>query len=188
MMAMGFDSQNDIKTWQGLQWEPAFQTKSPYFDGIGHTEIHERGTFTYQAMTGAKSMVAKMVGKGSQYQIATKDSEGNFLNGSNTYKLTVPSNVPVNNYWSICVYDVKNRSLIQNGTPKSSTGSHLDLDVNADGTVDLFFGPEKPEGVNEDNFVLTNNNEGWFTYFRFYGPLQAYFDKTWAPNDFIKVK
>jgi hypothetical protein len=62
------------------------------------------------------------------------------------------------------------------------------LDVNADGTVDLFFGPEKPEGVNENNFVLTNNNEGWFTYFRFYGPLQAYFDKTWVPNDFIKVK
>ena len=188
MMAMGFDSQNDIKTWQGLQWEPAFQTKSPYFDGIGHTEIHERGTFTYQAMTGAKSMVAKMVGKGSQYQIATKDSEGNFLNGSNTYKLTVPANVPVNNYWSICVYDVKIRSLIQNGTPKSSTGSHLDLDVNADGTVDLFFGPEKPKDVNENNFVLTNKNEGWFTYFRFYGPLQAYFDKTWVPNDFIKVK
>jgi len=184
MMTQGFDAQEDIKTWEGLQWESAFQTQSPFFDGEGHTETHERAAFTYQAMTGAKSMVAKMVGKGSQYQLASRDSEGNYLNGSNTYKLTVPPNVPINNYWSVCVYDVKIRSLIQNGTPKSSTGSHLDIDTNEDGSVDLYFGPEKPEGVEETNFVLTNKNEGWFTYFRFYGPEQAYFDKTWAPNDF----
>jgi len=82
---------------------------------------------------------------------------------------------------------VKIRSLIQNGTPKSSTGSHLDIATNEDGSVDLYFGPEKPEGVEETNFVLTNKNEGWFTYFRFYGPLEAYFDKTWTPNDFEKI-
>ncbi len=48
-------------------------------------------------------MVGKMVGKRSQYQLTSKDHDGNFLNGSNTYKLTVPPNVPINNYWSICV-------------------------------------------------------------------------------------
>jgi len=36
--------------------------------------------------------------------------------------------------------------------------------------------------------VLTNKDEGWFSYFRFYGPEEAYFDKTWAPNDFEKIK
>ncbi len=187
MMAVGFDAQGDIKTWEGLEWESAFQTQSPYFDGLGHTETHERAAFTYQAMTGAKSMVAKMVGRGSQYQLASKDGSGEFLNGANTYKLTVPANVPVNNYWSIAVYDTETRSLIANGTPKSSTGSHLDLVVNEDGSVDLFFGPSKPQGVNEANFVLTKSGEGWFAYFRFYGPLDEYFDKTWVPNDFEKV-
>jgi hypothetical protein len=187
MIATGFDSQNDVKTWEGLQWESAFQTKSPYFDGEGHTEVHERAAFTYQAMTGAKSMVMKIVGKGSQYQLAAKDHSGEFLNGGNTYKLTIPANVPINNYWSICVYDTETRSLIDNGTSKSSTGSHLEIDKNADGTVDLYFGPEKPEGVAENNFVLTKKDEGWFAYFRFYGPEQAYFDKTWKPNDFVKV-
>jgi hypothetical protein len=44
-----------------------------------------------------------------------------------------------------------------------------------------------PEGVNETNFVLTKPGEGWFAYFRFYGPLDAYFDKTWVPNDFQKA-
>jgi hypothetical protein len=64
----------------------------------------------------------------------------------------------------------------------------LKIDVNDDGSVDLYFGPEKPEGVEETNFVLTNKDEGWFSYFRFYGPEEAYFDKTWAPNDFEKIK
>lgn len=187
MVAMGFDARQDIKTWEGLQWEPAFQTQSPYFDGLGHTEVHERAAFTYQAMTGAKSMVTKMVGKGSQYQLASKDRTGEFLNGGNTYRLTVPANVPVNDYWSIAVYETETRSLIANGTPKSSTGSQRDIDVNDDGSVDLFFGPEKPEGVSEENFVLTKPGEGWFAYFRFYGPLEPYFDKTWAPNDFERI-
>ncbi|MGD8236211.1 MAG: DUF1214 domain-containing protein, partial [Chromatiales bacterium] len=187
MVAVGFDAQQDIKTWEGLQWEPAFQTQSPYFDGLGHTEVHERAAFTYQAMTGAKSMVTKMVGKGSQYQLASKDRTGEFLNGGNTYRLTVPANVPINDYWSIAVYDTETRSLIANGTPKSSTGSQRDIDVNDDGSVDLFFGPEKPEGISEENFVLTKPGEGWFAYFRFYGPLEPYFDKTWAPNDFERI-
>ena len=129
-------------------------------------------------------MVAKMLGKGSQYQVATKDSDGSFFNGGQTYKLHVPAAVPVNNYWSIAVYDAETRSLIENGTPKSSTGSHLDLEQNADGTYDLYFGPSKPEGVKEENFVLTKPGEGWFCYFRFYGPEEAFFDKTWVPEDF----
>jgi len=187
MLAVGFDAQGNIKTWKGREWESAFQTQSPYFDGLGHTETHERAAFTYQAMTGAKSMVAKMVGQGSQYQLASKDEAGEFLSGANTYKLVVPANVPINNYWSIAVYDTETRALIANGTPKSSTGSHLDIDLNDDGSVDLFFGPEKPEGVNEANFVLTKSGEGWFAYFRFYGPLDAYFDKTWVPNDFENI-
>ena len=188
MIATAFDSQKEgIQTYKGLHWEPAFQAESPYFDGEGHTETHERAAFAYQAMTGAKSMVKKMVGKGSQYQLAAKDSSGEFFNGGNTYKLHVPANVPINNYWSIAVYDVETRSLIENGTPKSSTGSHLKLEENTDGSVDLFFGPKKPEGVQESNFVLTKPDEGWFAYFRYYGALETYYEKAWKPEDFEKV-
>ena len=95
--------------------------------------------------------------------------------------------MPINNYWSIAVYDTETRALIENGTPKSSTGSHLEIEQNADGTYDLYFGPSKPEGVKEENFVLTKPGEGWFSYFRFYGPEEAFFDKTWIPEDFEKV-
>jgi len=30
--------------------------------------------------------------------------------------------------------------------------------------------------------------KGWFTYFRFYGPKEAYFDKSWQLPDLDQVK
>jgi hypothetical protein len=35
---------------------------------------------------------------------------------------------------------------------------------------------------------LTLPNKGWFTYFRWYGPTQAFFDKTWKLPDIEKLK
>ncbi|MDX2348112.1 MAG: DUF1254 domain-containing protein [Nitrospirota bacterium] len=188
MVSLGYGAgRNGTVVYDGRQWEIVFQTQSPYFDGDGHLEVHERATFMHQAMTGAKGMVTKMVGKGSQYQLTAKDSGGNFFNGSNSYTLNIPKNVPINNYWSICLYDIETRSLIANGTPKSCSASISDLDQNSDGSYDLYFGTEKPEGVNDNNFVLTKDGEGWFTYMRYYGPEEAFFDKTWVPNDFEKI-
>jgi hypothetical protein len=59
--------------------------------------------------------------------------------------------------------------------------------VNEDGSVDLYFGPTPPKEANT-NFVQTVPGKGWFTYFRLYGPKQAYFDKTWQLNDLELVK
>ena len=56
--------------------------------------------------------------------------------------------------------------------------------VNADGSVDIFFGPTAaPEGK-ENNWVRTNADKGFFVVFRFYGPLEGYIDKTWVLDDF----
>jgi hypothetical protein len=61
-----------------------------------------------------------------------------------------------------------------------------DIVANADGSVDVYFGPEAPEG-HEANWVQTNPGEGWFAYFRFYGPTEPFFDKSWALPDFEKM-
>jgi hypothetical protein len=29
--------------------------------------------------------------------------------------------------------------------------------------------------------------EGFFMYFRFYGPLEPFYDKSWRPDDVVKV-
>jgi hypothetical protein len=53
---------------------------------------------------------------------------------------------------------------------------------NKDGSYDLYMGPEPPKGQ-EGNWIKTNAGEGFFVIFRFYGPTEPYFDKSYQlPN------
>ena len=62
------------------------------------------------------------------------------------------------------------------------------LVTNEDGTISIFMGPgEAPEGF-ENNFIKTTEGMRWFTYFRLYGPTEAYLDKSWPMNDIVEVK
>ena len=66
--------------------------------------------------------------------------------------------------------------------------NNVDLDLNKDGSVDLYFGPKPPKKGSRKNWTKTVPGEGWFTYFRLYAPTQPYFDKTWQLPDIKKVK
>ena len=59
---------------------------------------------------------------------------------------------------------------------------------NADGTVDLYFGPTAPSGKPKSNWIQTLPGKGWFSYFRLYGPTQAYFDRSWVLPDLEKIQ
>jgi hypothetical protein len=76
---------------------------------------------------------------------------------------------------------------LDNGQPFPSIGSLDDLKYNDDGSVDLYFGPELPEGAPESNWLKTVPGKGWFTLFRLYSPTQPFFDQTWKPGDFEKI-
>lgn len=132
-------------------------------------------------------MVTVMVGAGSQYQTTFRDSIGEYLVGENSYRLNVPADVPVNNFWSVAVYDTTTYSLIDNGTANSTRHSNMALDENDDGSVDLYLGPTPPES-GETNWVKTNPGTGFFLYFRYYGPTQEFFDKTWRPGDVERLQ
>ena len=54
---------------------------------------------------------------------------------------------------------------------------------NNDGSTDLYFGPKAPVGL-ESNWVDTSASKGWFVWFRFYGPKEPFFNKTWELPDF----
>ncbi|MBL4575973.1 MAG: DUF1254 domain-containing protein [Opitutaceae bacterium] len=132
-------------------------------------------------------MKTKAIGKGSQYVRSARDSNGDWLNGSNTYRLRVPANAPVKLFWSLTVYDFETRSQVQNKTNKGAVSSYDDLKKNADGSVDLYFGPKAPEGK-ENNWVQTLPARGWWVWFRLYSPTEAFFDKSWTLPDFEIVK
>jgi hypothetical protein len=59
------------------------------------------------------------------------------------------------------------------------------LEKNADGSVDVYFGPSAPSGK-ESNWVPTDANGKFEVLFRFYGPQKSLFDKTWKLLDIEK--
>ena len=152
-------------------------------EGLGGRNMDARTLFFYQATVNTPAMVLKMVGKGSQYAVATVDKDGEYLDGSKTYRLHIPANVPAKDFWSVVVYDPQTRSELQTGQPFPSKNNTRDkLVENSDGSVDLYFAPKAPEGK-ESNWIQTVPGKGWYPILRLYGPLQPWFDKTWRPGE-----
>jgi hypothetical protein len=135
------------------------------------------------ATVNTPAMTAKMVGKGSQYAISVADRSCKDLDGAKNYRLNIPANVPAQNFWSVVVYDPQTRSELQTLQPYPSKNNKRDkLIVNADGSVDLYFGPKAPQGK-EANWTQTVPKKNWFAILRLYAPLDPWFDKTWRPGE-----
>jgi len=64
--------------------------------------------------------------------------------------------------------------------------SGKNLVVNADGSVDIHFGPKAP--AQKVNWIQTVPGKGWNTILRLYSPLEPWFDKTWRPGEIEWVK
>src|SRR6266516_183467 len=137
-------------------------------------------TFSYAYFT------PKHLGAGSSYLLTIADKDGRLLDGSTTYRLTVPANAPVRQYWSATVYDRATHAPIRNARWPSRSSQTPGLQQNADGSVDVYFRPKAPAG-RERNWVPTSTDEGFEVLFRFYGPEKPLFDKTWVLSDIERI-
>ena len=164
-------------------WSTPFPGGSHEFLDNGARLLDARAYFHFYATGITPAMTAKMVGKGSQYAVAYSDANGNALDGSKTYKVHLPPNVPAKDFWSFTLYDNQTRAMLQTDQQFPGRAS-VDKGVmqNADGSYDMYFGPKPPTGK-EGNWIQTVPGKGWNMLFRLYGPLQPWFDKTWRPND-----
>ena len=105
-------------------------------------------------------MVWKLIGKGSQSAWGYLDSSGNYLDGGNSYKLNLPGDAPAEKFISIVVYDSQTRSMLQTSQPYPNKNNKRDeLLVNSDGSIDIYFGPEAPEGK-EANWIQDCTRKG----------------------------
>ena len=151
--------------------------------GSGGRNLDARTMFFYVATVNTPAMAIEMIGLGSQYAVLSADSDGNFLDGARHYRLRIPAEVPAKDFWSIVVYDPQTRSELQTDQPHPSKNNRRDpLELNDDGSADLYFGPAPTHGP-ETNWIQTVPGKGWFTILRLYGPLQPWFDKTWRPGE-----
>lgn len=159
----------------------------PYnFNKDGVLEVDRRAYVYYMALGNSPAMMDKNVGIGSYYLWTYKDASNGFLDGAQNYKLRIPANVPAKEFWSVLVYDSLSRSELQNGEKFPSVSKYTDPKTNADGSVDVYFGPTMPPGQ-EKNWIKTVAGKGWFPIFRFYGPLEPLYDRSWVLNDIEKV-
>ena len=129
---------------------------------------------------------AKHMGAGQFYLMTFRDKDGHGLEGGSTYRLTVPANPPVRQYWSATVYDRETHTLIRNMQRASRSSQNLGLQKNTNGSVDIYFGPQAPAGK-ESNWVPTSADGKFEVLFRLYSPKKALFEKTWKLSDMIKT-
>ena len=173
--------------YKDRQWHNVLNVLDVEFKQETYIDIDARMGMFKIGYSISPAMVMNMVGKGSKYPFAYRDADGDFLSGGNSYRLHLPPDVPAANFWSVTLYDGENASGLQNGQPFPSIGSLSDLKYNEDGSVDLYFGPDLPDGAPESNYLRTVPGKGWFTLLRLYSPTEAFFDQTWRPGDFERI-
>lgn len=185
--AIVYDSRDpEINYWPDRQWEKMF-IRNTEFTRNGFSDIDARTLWHYQAIVVAPHLNATKPGVGNTYLACFRDKNGEFLLGDRNYKLRVPAEVPVERFWAVTAYDPVSRSLLDSGG-QITVSSLRDPKVNPDGSVDVFLGSAKPEGVSDKNWIKTDPQKGILLVFRFYGPLEGIMDKTWVLNDLELVK
>ena len=130
---------------------------------------------------------AKHFGAGQFYLMTFTDKSGRGLEGSNTYHVNVPAKAPVTQYWSATVYDRDTHALVRNMQRASRSSQNPELQKNADGSVDIYFGPKAPVGK-DSNWVPASADGKFEVLFRFYGPQKPLLTKSWVLPDLEKVK
>ena len=175
------------KYWPDRQWDTAIVLDNSAQRGTHYDELLERASWFYEAVSFSEAMKSQTPGVGQAYLGSYTDATGAWLDGARDYALHVPAAPPAKLFWSATVYDVETRCLIDNDQQRGDRGSRdAELQHNDDGSVDLYFGPTAPDG-RESNWVQTIPGKHWFSYFRFYGPLEGYFDRTWKLGDITPV-
>jgi len=175
----------DNKHWPDKNWDYVMILRDPSQRTENYDDFYRRASYFFEAVTYSKAMMTQEPNVGQAYLGAYTDSDGEWFQGEKEYMLRVPANAPALNFWSLTVYDAGTRCLIQNDQQNADLSSRKDLIKNDDGSVNLYFSPNAPEGK-EQNWVQTIPGKHWFAYMRFYAPTEAYFDKSWTMDDIKK--
>ncbi|RDJ14413.1 DUF1254 domain-containing protein [Rhizobium grahamii] len=172
---------SDKSRWTFPTYPDLIQAGGRGFDEENAYPVDHRGVAYSYAYIGLKRL-----GAGQFYSISIRDKDGRDFDGRGTYRLNVPPDVPVQQYWSVTAYDRQTHALIKNVSRASRSSQIPELAKNSDGSIDLFFGPKAPKGK-EANWVPTDPKRKFELMFRAYGPTKEFFDKKWVLADVVRV-
>ena len=184
-------------SWFNMLFESGFAFETPIpeitpegakpFAPTGYRQMDARTAFFYGITGITPAMAMRLTGVGSQYLLASKDADKNYFDGSKTYKVTLPKDIPEANFWSLTVYDNMTRSMLNTPQdyPRAGSQSYPSpaAEADADGSTTVWFSPAQPDGVGRGNWIQTDPDKGWFVGLRLYSPLEPFFDKSWRISE-----
>jgi hypothetical protein len=141
--------------------------------------FYQRAIHAYMTMQPAMNVIGMRDG-----------SEKAFGAGYNVlpYKLHLPPNAPAGLFWAVTAYNITDGTMPETDHLLPSTNGYYDLPKNQDGSIDIWFGPKKPDGVTDAAFIQTIPGRHFLVALRLYGTGVEFFDQTWKPDDVVKVK
>jgi hypothetical protein len=177
-----FERLFDTPFWPGTRWafvasqDLAAELTQDFPDPNRYARDERGLLFTYIFFA------PRRLGRGQFWLMSHQDSTGAALEGGKSYRLRVPPNVPIRQYWSMTAYDRQTHAFIREVSATSRSSQTPGLRVNRDGSVDLWLGPTVPKGW-ERNWLPTDPNGRFELMARFYGPEPALFDQSWKLLD-----
>jgi hypothetical protein len=154
----------------------------------GYLDVDQRAAYFQFAYSSASAMVMRTLNAGSKYPFTARDAQGEFLNGSNTYKLHLPPNPPAALFWAVTAYNITDGTMPETPHLLPSINGYNNVAANSDGSVDLWFAGEKPANAPASNFIQVVDGRNFIVALRLYGTGTEFFDQTWKPDDVVKVK
>jgi len=171
--------------WSDRQWMALREPSEAgfVFDDGDYLLLDQRGSLFHWA-----TFVPRRLGKASAYLAVLRDADGELLSGKGAYRLRVQADVPARDFWSVIAYSRKTKAFIYNEIGRVGLSSYdkSKMQMNDDGSVDIYFGESAPKGL--DSNWIPNAGEDFFLLFRFYGPEQSFFDKTFTLPDLEKIE
>lgn len=169
------------------QWFNAYSGVDDRFFSNGYLNLDVQSAFFTGAYSSAPYMNVNAPGIGARYPGTIRDADGEYLVGDRTYRLHLPPNVPAALFWSVTAYIPADGRMIDAGQPFPSINSMSNIAQNADGSYDLHFGPQLPDGAPESNWIKTNPGEGYMVALRLCGATMPFYDQSWIPDDVVEV-
>ncbi len=153
-----------------------------------YLDIIQRATYFQVAYSSAPAMVMRTIGAGSKYPVALRDADGDFLHGSQSYKLHLPPNQPAALFWAVTAYNITDGMMTAAPQLMPSINGMNKVAANADGSVDIYFGPQKPANAAASNWIQTVDGRDFLVALRLYGTGVEFYDQSWKPDDMVKLK
>ncbi|WP_244619277.1 DUF1254 domain-containing protein [Rhizobium sp. 18055] len=174
--------------YKDRQYENTWAAGTAEWSQSNYLDVMQRASFFQVAYSSAPAMVMRTLDAGSKYPFTVRDADGDFLDGSKSYKLHLPPHPPAALFWAVTAYNITDGTMPETDQSLPSINGFNKVKTNEDGSIDLFFGPHKPEASPDTNFIQTVDGRAFLVTVRLYGTGVEFYDQTWKPDDVVKLQ